>query len=81
MVGTHVIAHLHGLARINWANPPAWAAAWDVSTAVGMPTPRNTPGEATSPGPAPQPSLAAPVSRPVVAAFNPAMRRAGRVLA
>ena len=27
MVGAHVLAHLNGLARINWDRPPSWAAA------------------------------------------------------
>ena len=34
MVMNHVIAHLHGLARIDWNSPPLWAAAWDVNTAI-----------------------------------------------
>lgn len=29
MVLNHLIAHLHGLARINWEAPPPWAADWD----------------------------------------------------
>jgi phage terminase large subunit GpA-like protein len=28
MVLNHVAAHLHGLSRIDWVNPPAWAADW-----------------------------------------------------
>ncbi len=41
MVMTHVVAHLHGLARINWEKPPGWAAPWDTNTLVssdGVPT-------------------------------------------
>ncbi|MTK12694.1 MAG: phage terminase large subunit family protein [Clostridiaceae bacterium] len=34
MVMTHVIAHLHGLSRINWDKPPPWAAAWDTNTMI-----------------------------------------------
>ncbi|MDR3438962.1 terminase gpA endonuclease subunit [Telmatospirillum sp.] len=34
MVMTHVVAHLHGLSRINWDKPPAWAAAWDTNTMI-----------------------------------------------
>jgi phage terminase large subunit GpA-like protein len=34
MVGTHVLAHLHGLARINWSAPPPWAQAWDKNTTI-----------------------------------------------
>jgi phage terminase large subunit GpA-like protein len=37
MVGSHVIAHLNGLARINWERPPAWAADWDRNALVGAP--------------------------------------------
>lgn len=29
LVGTHVLAHLHGLPRIDWKNPPPWADAWE----------------------------------------------------
>jgi phage terminase large subunit GpA-like protein len=34
MVGCHVLAHLMGLARINWASPPAWAAPWDKNSTI-----------------------------------------------
>jgi phage terminase large subunit GpA-like protein len=34
MVMSHVLAHLHGLSRINWEKPPAWAAAWDSNTSI-----------------------------------------------
>jgi phage terminase large subunit GpA-like protein len=27
LVMTHVLAHLHGLPRLDWDNPPPWAAA------------------------------------------------------
>jgi phage terminase large subunit GpA-like protein len=37
MVGTHVVAHLHGLARIDWSRPPAWASEWDRNPLVGHP--------------------------------------------
>ena len=36
MVGTHVVAHLHGLARINWDRPPPWAAEWGRNSGVGV---------------------------------------------
>lgn len=29
MVMNHVVAHLHGLPRIDWSRPPSWAAEWD----------------------------------------------------
>jgi phage terminase large subunit GpA-like protein len=35
MVGTHVLAHLHGLARTNWASPPAWFAEHDKNSMIG----------------------------------------------
>jgi phage terminase large subunit GpA-like protein len=34
MVGTHVIAELHGLHRIKWNSPPGWAAEWDKNTMI-----------------------------------------------
>lgn len=34
MVGTHVLAHLHGLARVNWNSPPSWAAEQDKNSDV-----------------------------------------------
>lgn len=34
LVMTHVLAHLHGLPRLNWENPPAWAAPWEQNSAV-----------------------------------------------
>lgn len=41
MVMSHVLAHLHGLSRINWDRPPRWAAQWDsnslVSAAIEQP--------------------------------------------
>jgi phage terminase large subunit GpA-like protein len=35
LVGTHVIAHLHGLARMDWTRPPSWAAAWEHNSLIG----------------------------------------------
>ncbi|MBU6246456.1 MAG: phage terminase large subunit family protein [Xanthomonadaceae bacterium] len=29
MVGTQILAHLHGLGRLDWARPPSWAAPWE----------------------------------------------------
>lgn len=34
LVGTQVIAHLHGLTRIDWAKPKPWHAPWDVNSYV-----------------------------------------------
>ena len=76
MVGTHMVAHLHGLPRIDWTRPPAWAAAWDVNSAVGQPSTRAVPEAAQ---PAPTPAVAPTPPRP--AAFNPAAQRFGRRLA
>jgi phage terminase large subunit GpA-like protein len=38
MVMTHVLAHLHGLARIDWTRPPAFAAAWDTNSQITQPS-------------------------------------------
>ncbi len=34
MVGTQILAHLHGLSRVDWARPPAWARDWDENSLV-----------------------------------------------
>jgi phage terminase large subunit GpA-like protein len=34
LVSSHVLAHLHGLSRINWDRPPPWARAWDENSLV-----------------------------------------------
>ena len=34
MVMAHVVAHLHGLSRVNWERPPAWAAPWEDNSMV-----------------------------------------------
>lgn len=36
LVMSHITAHLHGLTRINWEKPPAWAAPWDTCTLVSV---------------------------------------------
>lgn len=85
MVGCHVVAHLHGLARLNWERPPAWAAEWDRNPMVipvdaAAIAPASTPGPSAivQPAPAQAPPLAsmamphgrsAPIPAP---AFNPA---------
>ncbi len=56
MVMTHVMAHLHGLSRIDWDQPRSWCAPWDdnslvTKTAVanGVPmVPANTDGAETA---------------------------------
>ncbi|MCW5760875.1 MAG: phage terminase large subunit family protein [Phenylobacterium sp.] len=37
MVLNHVVAHLHGLHRIDWTSPPGWVADWDDNPAVFHP--------------------------------------------
>lgn len=40
LVMSHMVAHLHGLTRINWERPPPWAAPWDKNVMVSkLPTP------------------------------------------
>lgn len=57
MVGTHVMAHLHGLSRIEWERPPAWAAEWDRNSLVAPITrPLAVDGVAQAPAPAPRPA-------------------------
>lgn len=34
MVGCEVVARLHGLHRIDWSRPPAWAAPWEANTGI-----------------------------------------------
>jgi phage terminase large subunit GpA-like protein len=34
MVMSHVLAHLHGISKINWERPPSWAAPWDCNSLV-----------------------------------------------
>lgn len=52
MVMSHVIAHLHGLPRIIWDTPPAWAAPWDQNITVSAPPP-TAPAAAKSESPQP----------------------------
>lgn len=47
MVMNHVIAHLHGLPRIDWDRPPPWAAAWDQNSCIAATTPDNAPKQPT----------------------------------
>ncbi|NKE43393.1 phage terminase large subunit family protein [Roseomonas frigidaquae] len=80
MVGCEVIARLHGLHRIDWTRPPAWAAPLESNSMVTLPT--QSPPEAvrlpalpsaTAPRPAP-PATALPP--PPVMARTVARRRA-----
>lgn len=73
MVGTHVVAHLHGLSRIEWTRPPPWASEWDRNPLVtGTPA-----AEDPSPSHAAAPDLraVAPIARPAAA---PARNRFAR---
>lgn len=58
MVGSHVLARLHGVGRIDWDNPPAWAAPWDENPLVGLP-------EAISPAPLPPAAVQPRMYRPM----------------
>ncbi|MBN3851998.1 phage terminase large subunit family protein [Paraburkholderia sp. Ac-20340] len=51
MVGTHMIAHLHGLSQIDWDKPPLWAAPWDKNTSL-LAGPPSSPPTSPAPGPA-----------------------------
>jgi phage terminase large subunit GpA-like protein len=73
MVGCEVIARLHGLHRINWERPPAWAAAWETNSMVLA----NLPASAASP--APEAPRLPPAPLPVAAPPRAALRR--RVIA
>lgn len=37
MVGCDSVALLHGLHRLDWANPPAWAAPWETNSMIVKP--------------------------------------------
>jgi phage terminase large subunit GpA-like protein len=62
MVMSHVVAHLHGLARMNWERPPAWASAVRegnplVVTLGGQPAPVAPPPSAPAPAAPPAPPI------------------------
>jgi phage terminase large subunit GpA-like protein len=62
MVGCEVIARLHGLHRIVWERPPAWAQPWETNSMIVAP---NQPLAETASAPAiALPAAAAPVARP-----------------
>lgn len=46
LVMSHLAAHLHGLTRINWEKPPAWAAPWEKCTLISTPPASSPSGEA-----------------------------------
>lgn len=76
MVGSHVLAFLTGINRIDWARPPVWAAEWDQNTNVGSLTdPTNASGEAAALAPAAR--TGSPDARPGLP--NAAMRRASDI--
>lgn len=68
----HVIAHLHGVSRIQWDRPPPWAATWDRNTMIFMP-------EVLVTGPAPVAGFAGESLAPAVpipaGGSSPAQRR------
>lgn len=65
MVLSHVLAHLHGLSRINWEKPPGWAAPWDTNTSIRAADPSEvTPEPAVAGAP---PVVTAPAPAPVAA--------------
>jgi len=50
MVGTHVLAHLHGLPKIQWKSPRAWCAEWGKNSMVDqMERPENAGAKAQRP--------------------------------
>ncbi|PXW23398.1 terminase gpA endonuclease subunit [Paraburkholderia caballeronis] len=59
MVMTHVLAHLHGLAAIDWARPPGWAAPWESNTSITVAKPEvEVRAEPQPPAPAQRTQLA-----------------------
>jgi phage terminase large subunit GpA-like protein len=68
MVISDAIARLHGLARINWERPPAWAAPWDKNPAI-LP-----PQAAESEPPAPEGPIGARVT-----VAKPAVKPGGKL--
>lgn len=70
MVGCHLGARLHGMRRLNWERPPAWADEWDRNSLVGLPAPPEP--EAAPPLPVVPDAAGSPVAeqprRPLAAA-------------
>lgn len=70
-VGCHVLAELHGLARIKWDRPPNWAAPWDANSLVVDAVSTSPPGtdlRHDDKGPRAIIGSAGPVATPVAAA-------------
>ncbi|MFD1557080.1 terminase gpA endonuclease subunit [Paraburkholderia silviterrae] len=53
LVGTHVMAHLHGLSTIDWTKPPSWAAPWDINSSLIGAAPKQAAASAPETAPAP----------------------------
>ena len=34
MAGCHAVAHLNGLRRLDWDNPPIWAETWERNSMI-----------------------------------------------
>ncbi len=72
MVMAHVVAHLHGLARLNWDRPPAWAGDREGNPLVvpleapSAPAPTAAPA-GVSPPPLPAVPRAVPPTKPAAA--------------
>ncbi|KFX64254.1 terminase [Burkholderia sp. K24] len=67
MVLTHVMAHLHGLAQIDWVKPPSWAAPWDTNSTLIAGSVAAAP---SSPQAAPVPGTAQQKSKSAVHRFR-----------
>lgn len=67
LVGAEVVARLHGLHRINWDKPPAWAGPWETNSMI---VDRET--EVHSPAPAANMPMASPAPARQVPAATPA---------
>ncbi|MDR5813328.1 phage terminase large subunit family protein [Caballeronia sp. LZ033] len=75
MVMSHVVAHLHGLSRIDWAKPPSWAAPWDRNSLVSDP-PKVVEAElVTVDGAPPAPAAETPRAAAVKSTTEPGQRK------
>jgi phage terminase large subunit GpA-like protein len=71
MVISHAVARLHGVGKIDWNDPPGWAADWGGNTMIRSakteppaPVPAASPAAAPKPVPAAQPAAAPPKPAP-----------------